>query len=89
MDEQDLLGHEPKDLTLARAEEVRESLAYALGFDERGKPARKLHDFATRIVADRVLRMLNRSGYVVMRLPPSDPGFTSVRFRGFDGPQPQ
>ncbi|MDQ1078025.1 hypothetical protein [Pseudoroseomonas cervicalis] len=89
MDEQDLRGHEPKDLSLAAAQEVTESLAYALGFDERGKPARKLHDFATRIVADRVLRMLNRSGYVVMRLPPSDAGFTSVRPRGGHGPQPQ
>jgi hypothetical protein len=63
----------PSDLTAATPEEVAEALSYALRFDERGKPRKSGWDFAAGLAAERLTEHLRRSGFVVMRLPPTRP----------------
>ena len=62
----------PEDprLTPAAAEDVEEALAFALGFDGR-KRAHGADDLMARITAERLVKHLDRSGFVVMRKPPS------------------
>ena len=61
----------PEDkLKPAESGDLAESIAFALCFSGR----KRVHDFETftaRIAADRIVRHLERSGYVVMKKPPS------------------
>ena len=57
----------------AEAGDLADSIAFALCFSGR----KRIHDFETftaRIAADRIVRHLERSGYVVMKKPPSAGG---------------
>ena len=47
--------------------EVAETLAYALRFDERGRPRPGAGDFMAAIAADWLVKHLTRSGFVVMK----------------------
>jgi hypothetical protein len=59
-------------LSPALAEDVAEALAYALRYDERGKPRRTSAgwDFAAGIAAEHLVQHLTRAGFVVMRRRP-------------------
>ena len=54
----------------ATPDEIAETLAYALKHDERGKPIRSSDGFMSRIAADHLVKMLERSGFVMMKKPP-------------------
>lgn len=70
--------NDPAQLVPVSAKEVAEALAYALRYDERGKPSRNAAgwDFATGIAADHLAAYLTRAGYVVMRRTPGQPHST-------------
>jgi hypothetical protein len=71
---------DPK-LTLADPDDLSDTLSFALRFE--GK--RRYNDtdrFAADIIADRLVRHLDRSGYVVMKKPPL--GGHGQIARGFD-----
>ena len=61
----------PEDkLKPAEPGDLAESIAFALCFSGR----KRVHDsetFTARIAADRIVRHLERSGFVVMKKPPS------------------
>ena len=54
----------------AMAEEVVETLSFALRFEGR-KPVHHADSFMARIAAERLLEYLERAGFVVMRRPPA------------------
>ena len=61
------------DLAVASSEEVTEALSYALRYDERGKPRRGGWEFAASLAAERLTEHLRRSGFIIMKAPPSRP----------------
>jgi hypothetical protein len=65
-------GGTPEDarLTPAAAEDVEETLAFALRFDGR-KRAHGADELMAWITAKRLVKHLDRAGFVVMRKPPS------------------
>ena len=63
----------PPSLAVASPEEVANALAYALRYDERGKPRRGGWDFAAGLAAEWLTEHLRRSGFVIMRAPPGRP----------------
>jgi protein ImuA len=56
-----------QQLAQATPEEIATALAYALRYDERGKPRKGGWDFAVNIAADRIAEHLRRSGLVILR----------------------
>ena len=54
-------------LAPASSAEVTESLAYALRFDERGRPRSGGWEFAAAIAAERLVEHLERAGFVVLK----------------------
>jgi Holliday junction resolvase len=62
----------PEDprLTPAATEDVEQTLAFALRFDGR-KRAHSGDELMARITAERLVKHLERSGFMVMRKPPS------------------
>ena len=61
----------PEDkLTPAESRDLAESIAFALCFSGR-KRVHNSETFTARIAADRIVRHLERSGFVVMKKPPS------------------
>jgi hypothetical protein len=58
-------------LSPASPEDVAESLAYAMRFDERGKARRTGVEYASKLAADQLVKQLLASGFVVMRKPPA------------------
>jgi len=69
-------------LTPADTHDLAESIAFALLFSGR----KRVHDSdrsTAAIAADRIVRHLERSGYVVMKRPPSLGG--GAIGRGFEG----
>jgi hypothetical protein len=68
----------PAELVPVSPKEVADALAYALRYDERGKPNRTAAgwDFATGIAAEHLAAYLTRAGYVVMRRSPEQPHST-------------
>ena len=56
-------------LTPATAEDLKDALAYALRFDGR-KRAHTGDELMARITAERLVKYLKQSGFVVMRRPP-------------------
>jgi hypothetical protein len=67
-------------LTLARPEDLRACIAYALTSDSRLAKAQSAELMAS-IVAERLIARLKRDGFVVMRRPPA-PGGAALG-RGF------
>ena len=68
-------------LTPAPPGDLADSIAFALKFSGR----KRVHDFETftaRIAADRIVRHLERCGYVVMKRPPI--GGSAQVGRGFN-----
>ena len=71
---------EPPPLRPATPEEIAESLCYALRYDGR----RRVHhadEVMARITAERLVRHLERSGYVLMRRPAEAPPSSSAHGR--------
>jgi hypothetical protein len=61
--------NQPADLRPARADEISYALSFALQFEGR----RRVHyadDAMARITADRLVRHLEASGFVIMKKPP-------------------
>jgi hypothetical protein len=54
----------------ATAQEIAESLSFALQYDGR-KRVHQADDFMARITAQRLVEHLERSGFVLMRKPPT------------------
>jgi len=74
----------PDDLKLASADEVAETLAFALRY--RGR--KRVNDAAetmAHIVAERLVEHLNRCGFVVMQRPPIEGG--AALGRGHEKPE--
>ena len=61
---------DPEPLRAATADEIAESLAYALLFDSRGKPLGVKARADAKAMARRLVEHLALSRYVVMRRPP-------------------
>jgi hypothetical protein len=62
---------DPEKLTLASADEIEHSLAFALRYSGR----KRVHDadiFMSEHVARRLAEHLQRSGYVIFKKPPID-----------------
>jgi hypothetical protein len=70
--------NDPVQLVPVSDKEVADALAYALRYDERGKPNRTAAgwDFATGIAAEHLVAYLGRAGFVVMRRTPGQPHST-------------
>ena len=58
-------------LTPVTHEDLVFALAYALRFDERGKPHRQASDYMARAAAETLAHHLEMSGFVVMKKPPA------------------
>jgi hypothetical protein len=58
-------------LRLATAEELAESLAYSLRFNEGGRRRPVGHEFLAPLAAAQLVRHLAMAGYVVMKRPPA------------------
>ena len=56
------------DLRPATADEIAQSLSYALRYEGR-KRVHHVDDIMARITADRLVRHLEKSGYVLMKHP--------------------
>jgi hypothetical protein len=69
------MSDEPR-LRIASADEIAETLSFALRYDGR----RRVHDAAdtmARITADRLVRHLQRCGFVLMKSAPAAASTTS------------
>ena len=69
-------------LSPAAAEDVADALAFALRFQGR-KRVHNADEIMAEIVAKRLVEHLERSGFVVMKMPPIGGG--SAVGRGFEG----
>ena len=69
-------------LTPASPEDIADALAFALRFEGR-KRVHNADELMSEIVARRLVRHLERSGFVIMRKPPL--GGHSALGRGFGG----
>jgi len=65
-----------KPLTRANRDDLLFSIKYAMLFDGRGKPHGKSRELAADILADIVVRHLEKSNFIVMQGPPS-PGHST------------
>ena len=68
---------ETQNLRPATVEEIGETLAFALQFDGR-KPIHTAVSLMARITAARLVTQLERSGFVVMKKPPSGAPTTAI-----------
>jgi hypothetical protein len=57
----------------ATPEEIADTLAYAMCFNENGKARRTGVEYASKLAADQLVRQLLLSGFVLMRKPPAAP----------------
>ena len=64
------------NLRPASAQEIEESLSFALRFSGR-KRVHHADDAMARITAERLVQHLERSGFVLMKRPPAAPPSTS------------
>ncbi|MGK7870780.1 hypothetical protein [Falsiroseomonas sp. E2-1-a20] len=55
-------------------EEVADTLAYAMRFNERGKARRTGHEYASKLAAEQLVQQMLASGYVILRRPPAPHG---------------
>lgn len=70
-------------LTPADPRDLADSIAFALRFDGR-KRAHEANEYMAAIAADRIVRHLERAGFVVMKRPPAVGG--GAIGRGFEPP---
>jgi hypothetical protein len=75
-DDPKLTPEERAGLTIADPDEIRKSLSFALRFDGR-KRLHRADEHMSNITADHLIRYLERSGYVVMKKPPSPTAWVS------------
>jgi hypothetical protein len=66
------MPHEEYKLTAADPRDLAESVALALRFFEGRKRNHDADAFRANIAAERVVRHLERAGFVVMKKPPGD-----------------
>lgn len=59
--------HDDAALVPATPEEVANTLAYALRFDDRGKPRKGGWDFMASLAAESLAAHLQRAGFVILR----------------------
>jgi hypothetical protein len=71
---EDAMPHEEYKLTAADPRDLAESVALALRFFEGRKRNHDADAFRANIAAERVVRHLERAGFVVMKKPPGDFG---------------
>jgi hypothetical protein len=71
-----------KTLTPAEPRDLAEAIAFALRFEGR-KRVHQADEYMASIAAERVVRYLERAGFVVMKKPPL--GGHSAVGRGFEG----
>ena len=64
------------NLRPATPDEIAETLSFALRYEGR-KRVHHADDTMARIAADRLVQHLQRSGFVVMKVPPAPPPTTS------------
>lgn len=60
--------NDKRELRAASAEEIEQSLSFALRYDGR-KRVRHADDAMARITAERLVQHLQKSGYVLMKRP--------------------
>ncbi|MFC4168980.1 hypothetical protein [Teichococcus aestuarii] len=60
----------PSGLSVASAEEVADALAYALRYDERGKPRPSGGQLVASLAAEHLVKHLERAGFLVLKRPP-------------------
>jgi hypothetical protein len=64
-------------LSPAEPGEIASALAYALRFDERGRPRRGMAwEMAATLLAEQLVQQLERSNFVVLKRPPRPPHST-------------
>lgn len=61
----------PPGLLTASPDEVADALAYALRYDERGKPRPSGGQLVASLAAEHLVKHLERSGFLVLKLPPA------------------
>jgi hypothetical protein len=61
------IEHDGRHLLPALPEEVADTLAYAMRFNERGKARRTGVEYASKLAAEELVRHLLSSGFVLMR----------------------
>jgi hypothetical protein len=61
----------PPGLSAASPDEVADALAYALRYDERGKPRPSGGQLVASLAAEHLVKHLERSGFLVLKLPPA------------------
>ncbi|APT60284.1 MAG: hypothetical protein DI601_26065 [Azospirillum brasilense] len=67
------LPDEPLPLAPARPEEITEALAYALRYDERGRPRPNGGELIAGLAAQHLTQHLQRAGFVLMKRRPGRP----------------
>lgn len=55
------------NLIAATPEEITDALAYALRYDDRGKPRKGGWDFVASLAAESLVAHLRRAGFVILR----------------------
>ncbi|KAA2211147.1 hypothetical protein, partial [Teichococcus oryzae] len=61
----------PPGHSVAPSEEVADALAYALRYDERGKPRPSGGQLVASLAAEHLVKHLERAGFLVLKLPPA------------------
>jgi hypothetical protein len=69
----------PGDLTPASPDDIADTLAFALRFEGR-KRTNDADDLMAGLVAKRLVKHLERSGFVILKRPPSS-GHVSIGIR--------
>lgn len=72
---------EDEALTPATHEDLRETLAFALTHNSRGKATRQWSDSMAPLAAERLIEYLEQCGYVVMKRPPPPPWSAPAPYR--------
>ncbi len=67
----ELIEHDGRPLVPATAEELADTPAYAMRFNESGKARRTGWEYAAQLAAAQLVRQLQASGFVLMRKPPA------------------
>jgi hypothetical protein len=63
------IEHDGHALRPVTPEEVADTLAYAMRFNERGKARRTGYEYTAQVAADQLVQQMLRSGYVILRRP--------------------
>ncbi|WP_146201950.1 hypothetical protein [Teichococcus aestuarii] len=60
----------PSGFSPALADEVAEALAYALRYDERGRPRPSGGPLVASLAAEHLVQHLERAGFLILKRPP-------------------